>query len=382
MLVVDDSVVVRRMVTTALGEDPDIHVVGTASNGQLALDKIALLAPDIVTLDIEMPVMDGLTTLRHLRRDHPEIPVIMFSTLTERAASATLDALTAGAADYVTKPANVGSVSLALEAVRVQLIPKIRALSGRRPTRAAVPAPTSPTAPGHPGARMPVTTSPRFAAALGVPVAPNASLPPAEPISVLAIGCSTGGPDVLAQVLPALGANLRVPVVIVQHMPPVFTRLFAQRLDKISGLTVREAAGGELLRPGEVLIAPGDYHMVLRRERDGIRTVLNQGTPENFCRPAVDVLFHSVAQAYGPRVLGVVLTGMGQDGARGCEQIHAAGGTVIVQDEATSVVWGMPGAVVAGGFADHVAPLNRVSPTVLDLIRSRGLPLLSAGKAL
>ena len=376
MLVVDDSVVVRRMVTTALGEDPDIHVVGTASNGQLALDKIALLAPDIITLDIEMPVMDGLTTLRHLRRDHPKIPVIMFSTLTERAASATLDALAAGAADYVTKPANVGSVSPALDAVRVQLLPKIRGLCGRRPS---LPTQSAPSPDGVGGARSPVTTSPRAPAAPGAAIP---SRPGAEPIAVVAIGSSTGGPDALARVIPALGSGLRVPVVIVQHMPPVFTRLFAERLNKISGLTVREAAGGELLNAGEVLIAPGDYHMELRRERDGVRTVLNQGTPENFCRPAVDVLFRSVARAYGPRVLGVVLTGMGQDGARGSENIRTAGGTIVAQDEATSVVWGMPGAVVAGGFADHVAALDRVSPTVLDLIRSRGLPLQSAGKAL
>jgi two-component system chemotaxis response regulator CheB len=379
VLVVDDSVVVRRMVTSALGEDPDIHVVGTASNGQLALDKIALLAPDIITLDIEMPVMDGLTTLRHLRRDHRKIPVIMFSTLTERAASATLDALAAGAADYVTKPANVGSVSMALEAVRLQLVPKIRALSGRGAARQGVPAQPAASRGARPHTRLPVT------AANGAPARPGAPItarPGAEPIAVLAIGSSTGGPDALASVIPALGSGLRVPVVIVQHMPPVFTRLFAERLNKISQLTVREAAGGEMLRAGEVLIAPGDYHMTLRRERDGVRTVLNQGTPENFCRPAVDVLFRSVAQAYGPRVLAVVLTGMGQDGARGCENIRAAGGTVVAQDEASSVVWGMPGAVVSGGFADHVAALTQVSPTVLELIRSRGLPLQSAGKAL
>ena len=323
--------------------------------------------------------MDGLTTLRHLRRDHPKIPVIMFSTLTERAAAATLEALASGAADYVTKPANVGSVGLALEAVRMQLVPKIRALSGRRPARPAIPAPSAPSPVGQPGAGPPVTTAHR------APVGANSPIPPrpgAEPIAVLAIGSSTGGPDALAQVLPALGSGLRVPVVIVQHMPPVFTRLFAERLNKISGLTVREAAGGELLKAGEVLIAPGDYHMVLRRDREGVRTVLNQGTPENFCRPAVDVLFRSVAQAYGPRVLAVVLTGMGADGARGCESIRAGGGTVVAQDEATSVVWGMPGAVVTGGFADHIAALNQVSPTVLDLIRARGLPLQSAGKAI
>ena len=306
----------------------------------------------------------------------------MFSTLTERAASATLDALAAGAADYVTKPANVGNVSMALEAVRLQLVPKIRALSGRRVARPPVPAQSVSFAVAHPGAARspaPVTTVSRAPAGPGAPITAR---PGAEPIAVLAIGSSTGGPDALAQVLPALGSSLRVPVVIVQHMPPVFTRLFAERLNKISGLTVREAVGGELLRTGEVLIAPGDYHMVLRRDREGVRTVLNQGTPESFCRPAVDVLFRSVAQAYGPRSLAVVMTGMGQDGARGCENIRAAGGTVVAQDEATSVVWGMPGAVVTGGFADHIAALNQVSPTVLELIRSRGLPLQSAGKAL
>ena len=356
-----------------------MHVVGTARNGQLALDKIAVLAPDVITLDIEMPVMDGLTTLRHLRLDYPKMPVVMFSTLTERAASATLEALAAGAADYITKPANVGSVSLTLDAIRSQLLPKIRALCGRRPDGRAVPERFAAPPVGRSGTRPPLTTAHQALPALGPLIT---AWPDTEPFAVLAIGSSTGGPDALAQILPALGADLRVPVVIVQHMPALFTRLFAQRLDKISPLTVREADDGELLRASEVLIAPGDFHLSLRREREGVRTVLSQGTPENFCRPAVDVLFQSVAAAYGPRVLAVVLTGMGQDGARGSERIRSAGGTVIAQDRATSVVWGMPGAVVAGGLADHVAALNRVSPTILDLIRSRGLPLNGTGKAL
>lgn len=345
VLVVDDSVVIRRLLTDILNDDPEIEVAGIASNGRLALAKLPQVNPDLVTLDIEMPEMDGLTTLPELRKAYPKLPVIMFSTLTARGATSTLDALARGATDYVTKPANVGSVTAGMQCVKDQLLPKIKALCPlNRPvtpalTRVAVPAKTA-----------------------GVQVARSR-----RTYDVLAIGSSTGGPQALGNVLKALPASLPVPVVIVQHMPPIFTKHLADRLNQDSPLTVREATGGEVLQPGHVYIAPGDYHMELRRDGVAVKTVLHQGPPENSCRPAVDVLFRSVANVYGAGTLAVVLTGMGQDGMRGGEHVAHAGGTIIAQDEASSVVWGMPRAVTEAGLANQVLPLNSIAGEIVRL---------------
>lgn len=345
VMVVDDSVVVRKIVTDVLSEDPGIEVVGTAVNGKVALQKLENLKPDLVTMDIEMPEMNGIDAVRAIRATRSRVPIVMFSTLTERGASATLDALSAGANDYVTKPANVGSVAQSMESVREQLIPRIRALTGRpasAPVRAAAPAPAR-LAPRPPAPR----TGPRTAPA------------------VLVIGSSTGGPEALAKVVPHLPASLSVPVLLVQHMPPVFTRQFAQRLDRLSALRVVEAVDGTPLQPGTVHLAPGDHHLVIRPQRGGqFSTALNQDPPENFCRPAVDPLFRSAVAAYGGAVLAVVLTGMGSDGRNGAGEIRNAGGTVLVQDQATSVVWGMPGAIVQAGFADEVLPLDRIAESI------------------
>lgn len=348
VLVVDDSVVVRRLVSDALSADPRIEVVGSAANGKVALAKIAQVNPDLVTLDIEMPVMDGLETLLELRRDHPRLPVVMFSTLTERGAAATLDALERGANDYVTKPANVGSVTASMDAVRQQLVPKIVALC----------APASSLAGRHPSPARSAT--------------PSATERARTPIDVIAIGVSTGGPDALTQVLSALPADLPVPVVVVQHMPPVFTKQFADRLDLRCHLHVSEAQPGDTVAAGRILLAAGDHHLRFRRSLarpELVTATLDQGTPENYCRPAVDVMFRSVVETWGGHVLGVVLTGMGHDGASGAGDIVRAGGSVLVQDEATSVVWGMPGAVVAAGFADEVLPLDRIATAVVDRVR-------------
>jgi two-component system chemotaxis response regulator CheB len=353
VLIVDDSVVVRRLVADALGADPAIHVAGTAANGQIALTKIEQLSPDLVTLDIEMPVMDGLATLREIRKRHPRLPVIMFSTLTAFGASATLDALSAGASDYVTKPANVGSVRESIEAVRSQLVPRIHALvaPARRTTPPAAAVPASPAVIPSAVARPPVAPP---------AAAPHAG-PPAARIDVLAVGCSTGGPAALAEVLAALPANLPVPVVVVQHMPPVFTTLLADRLNRTTAVTVVEAADGTLLRPGTVYIAPGDRHLEVAKDTAGRPvTRLTQAPPENYCRPAVDVLFRSVAAHYGAAAFGVVMTGMGSDGKIGAAALRAAGSRILAQDEASSVVWGMPGAVVSAGLADSVLPLNQI----------------------
>ncbi len=363
VLVVDDSVVVRRLVSDVLSADPAIEVVGTAANGKVALAKIDQVNPDLITLDIEMPVMDGLQTLRELRKDHPVLPVVMFSTLTERGASATLDALELGASDYVTKPANVGSVQASMEAVREQLVPRIRGLCRHV-------AGVAPAAPAR-VATAPMATTPTTPTA--APAAPRSSR-----IDVVAIGASTGGPDALSTVLAALPGDLPVPVVIVQHMPPVFTRQFADRLDGKVALRVAEATTGMPVRPGHALVAPGDYHLRFRGDgRSGqVVAALDQGTPENYCRPAVDVMMRSVVDTWRGNVLAVVLTGMGSDGARGCADVVAAGGSVLVQDEASSVVWGMPGAVVAAGLAPTVLPLAQVGPAIVERVRAANPPSL------
>jgi two-component system chemotaxis response regulator CheB len=345
-MVVDDSVVVRKIVTDVLSQDPAITVVGTAPNGRLAVSKLETLKPDLVTMDIEMPDMNGIEAVQAIRATRSRVPIIMFSTLTERGASATLDALSAGANDYVTKPANVGSVAQSMESVRQQLIPKIKALTGR-PLTAGAPVPSAtPVAPRPPVPRVRARQEP----------------------AVLVIGSSTGGPEALTKVLPLLPASLPVPVLLVQHMPPVFTRQFAQRLDRLCALEVVEAVAGTLLAPGTVHIAPGDFHLTVRATGGIKRTFLDQGPAENFCRPAVDVLFRSAVAAYDGAVLGVVLTGMGSDGRIGTGQIRQAGGTVIAQDQATSVVWGMPGAVTQAGHADEVLPLGRVAEAITRLL--------------
>jgi two-component system chemotaxis response regulator CheB len=337
ILVVDDSVVIRKVLTEVLAQDPGFEVVGSASDGRIALAKIAALQPDLVTLDIEMPVMNGLEALAELRKSHPKLPVIMYSTLTERGAAATLDALSLGASDYATKPSNTGNPAEAREAVRRELIPKIRALCGPR------------LAPVATGLRLPPT--------------PPLSLRPRSrgPVEIVAIGASTGGPNALAEVLPHLPKDLPVPVVMVQHMPPVFTRMLAERLDSRSAIRVQEASGGVALNPGQVWIAAGDFHMVVKKHGMGAHLALHRDAPENFCRPSVDVLFRSVAAAYGGHVLAVVMTGMGSDGVIGAQHVRQGGGEVIIQDEATSVVWGMPGLVRAAGLADAVYPLEQLA---------------------
>ena len=349
VLIADDAVVVRRILATVIDEDPDLEVVGTAANGVIALQKLQQLKPDIITLDIEMPEMDGLQALAALRELDRKIPVIMFSTLTERGAAATLEALSLGASDYVTKPANVGSVSAAMDSVRRELIPRIKSLC-KRPDSAL----------GGLGPRTALTFP-----ALGRTIQ---AASPTGRFDVVAIGASTGGPVALSTVLAALPKDFAVPVVVTQHMPPVFTRLLAERIDNSLPIEVREATHGDVLRPGLVLIAPGDRHMGFRRAAMGIVVDLNDGPPVNYCRPAVDVMFESLASLYGGNVLAVVLTGMGHDGRDGCASLKEKGAYIVAQDEATSVVWGMPGAVATAGLGDAILPIDQIGPKIVSTV--------------
>jgi len=356
VLVVDDSVVIRRLVTHALEQDPSLEVVGSAPNGSIGLARIPQVNPDVITLDIEMPEMDGLQMLRQLRPSYPDLRVIMFSTLTERGAYATMEALSLGADDYVTKASNEGSLDRSMATLRGELIPKIKQFFALEEERSS-PSAGATTAPSRP----PRTTSPG-----------SGSRPSFAP-DVVAIGVSTGGPNALGAIIPTFPADFPLPILIVQHMPPVFTRLLAERLQTTAKLKIEEASEGAVVEPGKALIAPGNYHMRVRKS--GLKTVvaLDQGPLENSCRPAVDVLFRSVEEVFGPAVISVVLTGMGYDGLRGAEILKAHGAFVIAQDEATSVVWGMPGAVANAGLADVVVPLDGVVPEILRRTTRRDL---------
>jgi two-component system chemotaxis response regulator CheB len=359
VLVVDDSVVMRRIVRESLESDPEIEVAGVAANGRIALAMVEQNTLDAITLDIEMPEMDGLETLRQLRARGITTPIIMFSTLTERGALATLDALAAGADDYVAKPANVGSVQDSMMRIRMEVIPKIKALCWKSKGRRSPAAPQSATS-------LAGTIHEDCAAALSAFKAkgPRVSVED-ERVDIVAIGTSTGGPNALAEVIPHLPEGFPVPVVIVQHMPPTFTRFLAERLTAASSLTVREGVSGALLEAGCAWIAPGDFHMTLRRDEMSARLGVFQAAAENSCRPSVDVLFRSVAEVFGKNVLAVVMTGMGQDGLRGCELIKEACGQIIVQDEASSVVWGMPGYVAKAGLADSILPLTEIADEIV-----------------
>lgn len=342
VLIVDDSVVFRKVLSDLLGSDPGIVVAGTAGNGRQALARIPDVKPDVVTLDIDMPGMDGMQALVEIRKLYEKLPVIMFSALTERGATATLDALARGASDYVAKPSYRETPERSHERVRTELLRKIKALCAERAPRAQF---------------QPASTA--------VPARPQ------QRIDVIAIGASTGGPGALSALIPQFAADLPVPIVIVQHMPALFTRLLAERLNTLAPLDVREGKEGQRLQRGQVWIAPGDQHMTVTRKGTDFLLSLNRNPQENSCRPAVDVLFRSVAETYGANVLAVVLTGMGSDGTQGAGVVREAGGEVIVQDEDSSVVWGMPGSVVAGGLADRIFPLSGIALEVVRRVSLR-----------
>jgi len=365
IMIVDDSAVMRSLLRSVVAADASLEVAGTAADGASALNGLSALRPDLILLDVEMPVMDGLVTLKELRRRGYKMPVIMVSSLTQRGAKVTLEALAAGASDYVTKPAGQANREAAMRALGQDLGPRIHALTGQdagaipEHNRAGNQTPGTPSVfPGLPrSVHFPPTPPPRVQAITKNP-------------TILAIGVSTGGPAALDVLLPALPASFPLPVLIVQHMPELFTKLFAERLDSRCRLRVREAAEGDPVRAGTISIARGNWHMeVLSPARAGLPPTLHltQGPLENHCRPAVDVLFRSVAAAYGSGSLAVVLTGMGSDGMAGCRVIRELGGAVLAQDQASSTVWGMPGAVANTGLANKVLSLNDLIPEILRI---------------
>lgn len=348
---------VRSRLSKILSTDPQIEVVGVAATGQIALAKQSQLNPDVVILDLEMPDLDGLQILSAIRQRDAHLPVIMFSVMTTTGATATLDALTLGASDYVPKPSHLGNGGNATQYLQDTLIPKIKALS----KKAALI-----------GGEMPVLSV--------APAGSRAALPIRQPpgrVEMVAIGVSTGGPNALATLLSGLPADFPVPIAIVQHMPPVFTRLLAERLTTKCALPVREAIAGATLCPGTIWIAPGDYHLRVEQTALAVHLVTEQTPPQNSCRPSVDVLFESVAQVYGDRALGVILTGMGQDGLRGCQYLRDHNGQILAQDEATSVVWGMPGFVANAGLADAVLPLEQIG---FEIVRRVSSPTAFIGR--
>ena len=371
VLLVDDSIVVRRILSGTLAEHPDIDVVGSAGNGVQALERLDQLHPDIVILDIEMPVMDGLETLRRIRAKLPRLAVIMFSNVTSLGARATLDALALGATDYVTKPADVANFAASKAHVRGELVPKILALGapkvGPSVTSFASTRVTSgllPETSATPGSARPRSASTAMA---------SVSRPP---IAAAVIGVSTGGPKALQTLIPALPERLNIPVLVVQHMPPLFTAQLAARLNSQSAVRVIEAQHGDRLENATVYLAPGDFHMTVGRVDGKAVISLNQSEPEHSCRPAVDPLFRSASALWGASVCGVVMTGMGTDGALGCAAIVQGGGSVLLQDEASSVIWGMPGHTARSGVAHEVVVLDDIAA---EIVRRSTRSLTRAG---
>ncbi len=368
VLLVDDSAVIRKVLGDLISSDPELEVVGTAANGKIALQQLEVLNPDIITLDIEMPEMDGLQTVQEIRKTGSTVPIIMCSSLTATGATHTLDALAFGASDYVTKPSSHGANTR--DVVGDELLRKIKGLAG---PNARVARHTPPSV----GSSHEVATKLNQVTTIIEVSTPPTFAHPSQPVAV-AIGVSTGGPNALQEVLPLLPANLPVPVFIVQHMPPLFTKLLAERLAANSKLPVIEASDRLEVKPGHVYLAPGGLHMEVKRLLGRTLIQLHEGPLENSCRPAVDVLFRSVASVYGPSALAVMLTGMGQDGLNGCRIIKEKGGTIIAQDRQTSAVWGMPGAVVEAGLADSVLPLRSIASSISSVVSPRIAPSSSS----
>lgn len=346
VMVVDDSVVVRRTLGAILEADPDLQLAGSAATGERALQELLRLDPDVLILDLEMPGLDGLEILRQLRLQGRDLPVIMYSSPTERSARATMEALAAGAQDFVLKPDRVVDPAAARAAIESELLAKIKEICGCREWRRRVGA----------AAQQPAGPERRRSSDFGL----------------LAIGCSTGGPNALGRILPGLPETLPVPVVIVQHMPALFIDSLAERLDQLSPLRVKVAEDGEALQAGTAYLAPGERHAAVNGTGGILRIQLLDTPPRKSCRPAVDVTLQTAAAAVPRAVLAAILTGMGEDGLDGCRAVHAAGGELLLQDRQTSVVWGMPGAVAGAGLPAQILPLENLAEAMSSILMRRG----------
>jgi len=363
VVVVDDSAVIRGLVKRWIEETDGLEVAGSCSNGKQAVDVVGKVKPHVVILDIEMPEMDGLEALPGIMAGSPGTKVIMASTLTLRNADISLKALSLGAADYVPKPDSARGIAGSNE-FRRELLVKAQAL-GKAAQRTMGHRSAAAT-PSRASGATPASASERPAISLGPPpdkieLRKASNVPP----RILAIGSSTGGPQALFDVFEKIGPSVKsVPIVITQHMPPSFTKILAEKLEKLSGLPAKEGEDGDRVQAGHIYVAPGDYHMRLRKDGPGVAIALDQEPPVHFCRPAVDPMFESIAKLFGPATLGVVLTGMGHDGRDGGRIIADAGGTIYAQDEASSVVWGMPGACAQAGICAAVYPLDQISSAI------------------
>lgn len=353
VMVVDDSAVIRGLITRILDADPKLQVVASVSDGQRAADRVANTEIDVIILDIEMPVMDGLTALPHILKADPGVKILMASTLTLRNADISMKAMRLGATDYIPKPEASSNINGREEFGR-NLLEKVRSLGQAR--RRARKSPSAPMA---------------AQSAVAGKAPPSITLRPSSRVKprIIAIGSSTGGPQALFTLLGALTKEVKQPIVITQHMPPKFTTILAQHIGQNTGWPTAEASDGMSVEDGTIYVAPGDFHMVAESRGGSTILRLTSEPPENFCRPAVDPMLRSLSAIYGPAILTVILTGMGHDGMKGAQCVVDNGGTVVAQDEASSVVWGMPGAVATNGLCSAVLPLDELAPHVAMLAR-------------
>lgn len=341
VMIVDDSAAIRMVLEKTLKRNPGIEVVGFAANGELALQSLPVCNPDIIILDIEMPVMDGLTALPLLLKKKPGVKILICSTLSERGADVSIKALSLGAADYILKPSGPEAIRQSTD-FHDGLIRMVLGIGGALLQAAAMARPAAQVRKLEAGSFRP---------------------------KIVMIGSSTGGPAALTEFLRGLN-NLPVPIVIAQHMPKTFTTMLAKHIEQTLGIVCHEGMEGEIVSPGAVYIAPGGYHMRLKRKGNGVMVALDEGPMEHFCRPAVDPLFRSGVEAYGPDALAIVLTGMGVDGLAGCQDVVKAGGRVIAQDQASSIVWGMPGAVANAGLCSMIGPVSGIAETVSGIFKN------------
>ena len=371
VLIVDDSALMRNVIGRIVEGSPNLLVAGKAMNGEFALQKIPGLDPDIIILDLEMPQMNGIEFLKERKRRGIEVPVVILSSIAKRGAEVTMEAISLGASDFILKPS--GSATEDIHSVGNHIVETLTAYGSQYKRKK------------KPGTREILREEKRVVESPAVPVQkPTASALPGFPknkrpekpvandIQVVAIGISTGGPNALREVFANISAKLPVPVLVVQHMPAGFTQEFAKSLDRLCPLEVKEAAEGDLLAPGRVLVAPGHSHLELERKPLATIVRLSQEPPVNGHRPSADVLFSSVAKCYGPHALAVIMTGMGRDGAREIGTIYNLGGTTVAQDEQSSVVFGMPRVAIENGYIQHVVPLKNMAETINTLVAENG----------